>query len=140
MLVTLNGVKKARSAAILAVFYLLCVLAPAAGYAFGDSDRAAHCLTEATHQPGVAESHPGGVTDVHVHKDGATQKHSQKSGEQNDDGRCCGLVCLTALPATNHELRGPTAPTAIAIAMNIEHLADRAPDRLYRPPISLLFV
>jgi len=50
--------------------------------------------------------------------------------------QCCGLMCVTALPATVVEIVKPSAPTALCEVEGYRKVTDNAPARLYRPPIS----
>jgi hypothetical protein len=117
-----------QAASALVVLYALCLLAPPAALAFGDASHAAHCISHDHH----------GLAPVHAHQDGAAQPHSGDDGDgKGEPGQCCGLVCLTALPVTPPlAATEPAAPTLISIRH--DGLSSHTPDRLYRPPISLL--
>jgi hypothetical protein len=52
------------------------------------------------------------------------------------DGKCCGLMCVTALPAIDVSVTKPSAPKAVRMSETFRTLRDNAPPRLYRPPIS----
>jgi hypothetical protein len=143
MLIRLTRAVRRRTASTVALLYVLCVLAPAAAFAFGDGARAAHCLTDDNHglQPvhvheHDVHGHDGGK--LHVHKDGTSHEHSKAPDGKSSDGRCCGLVCLTALPASVSEVQTPALPAMIAASANQADVAGKAPERLYRPPISPL--
>jgi hypothetical protein len=127
MLIRLTRALRSRVASMLALLYLLCVLAPVAAFAFGDGSRAAHCLTDDNHglQSAHVHMHDGGK--VHVHEDGTSH-----------DGQCCGLVCLSALPASISQVETPVLPALVAVSANQEDVAGKIPDRLYRPPIAPL--
>jgi hypothetical protein len=144
MLIGLTKAMRVPAASVLALVYLLCVLAPAAAFAFGDGKRAAHCLTDDNHgltsvhvheHDGKVHSHADGT--VHVHEDGSSHEHSQAPGKSSD-AQCCGLICLSALPADGLEVVAPILPTMIVVCANQADLAGKPPDRLYRPPISPL--
>ena len=124
-----------RAASALVVLYALCVLAPAAAFAFGDATKAAHCLTDENH--GLGASHAHGK--AHVHQDGAAHKHSDEGDEQQGaPGKCCGLFCLSALaPAIELRLAQSVFPTLVP-SLNANGLLGHGPDRLDRPPDSLL--
>lgn len=140
-----TGLAKAtrwRSAGLLAVAYLICVLAPAAAFAFGDGSRAAHCLTD---------DHHGLRTNVHLvahnsgdHHEAAADALNGKSepddpGMKVDDGQCCGLVCLSALPAAILEIRPPALPRGPAETARLQKsFVEHAPPGLFRPPLSPL--
>lgn len=53
-------------------------------------------------------------------------------------GECCGLMCVTALPATLIEVVRPFPPPVLCEVEGYRKVTDSAPPRLYRPPISLI--
>jgi len=146
MLIRLTTAARFRVASTLSFLYLLCVLAPAAAFAFGDGSRAAHCLTDDNHslRPAHAHEHNGHSHDgnkhdgdtVHVHADGTSHEHSKAPGGKSSDGQCCGLACLSALPAAISEVEAPALPAMVAVSADQESIAGNPPERLYRPPIS----
>ena len=146
MLIRLTRAARFRVASVLALLYTLCVLAPAAAFALGDGSRAAHCLTDDDHglRPAHVHEHNGQENDghkhdggrVHVHEDGTSHDHSKAPGGKSSDGQCCGLACLTALPAAISEVEAPALPAMVAVSADQESIAGNPPDRLYRPPIS----
>jgi hypothetical protein len=138
MLIRLTKARRLRTASILAVLYMLCVLAPAAAFAFGDGSRAALCLTDDSHGLQSVHVHERDGGKAHVHADGTSHEHSKASDGKSAKGQCCGLVCLSALPASVSEIQTPALPVMIAVSATHEHAAGTAPDRLYRPPIALL--
>ena len=117
------------------VLYALCVLSPAAAFAFGDGTKAAHCVTDENH--GLGTSHTHGK--AHVHKDGTAHKHSDEGGEQQGaSGKCCGLFCLSAIaPSIDLPLTAPGFPTLVPL-LNANGPLGQGPDCLDRPPDSLL--
>jgi hypothetical protein len=123
---------------MLALLYLLCVLAPAAAFAFGDGSRAARCLTDDNHglQSAHVHMHDGGK--AHVHEDGTSHEHSKAPDGKGSDGQCCGLVCLSALPASISQVQTPVLAALVAVSAKQEDVAGKIPDRLYRPPIAPL--
>lgn len=52
------------------------------------------------------------------------------------DGKCCGVMCATALPAADVTVARPSGPKAVRVSETDRELADRALAGLYRPPIS----
>jgi hypothetical protein len=129
MLTRLTRGFRLRAASVLVALYAVCVLAPAAAFAFGDGSGAAHCLTDENH----------GLGKPHVHQDGTAHKHSDDADDQKSPaGKCCGLVCLSALaPADDLTLNQPIR-FATVLSLVEDGIPGRVPDRLYRPPISLL--
>jgi hypothetical protein len=148
MLIRLTRAMRLRAAGALALLYMLCVLAPAAAFAFGDGSRAAHCVTDdhhglrtahghenAGHQK-AGHKHDGGA--AHVHDDGTSHDHSTAPDGKRADAQCCGLVCLNALPASVADVAAPVLPAMLANSAPQDDIAGKVPDRLYRPPISPL--
>jgi hypothetical protein len=115
-----------RAASALVILYALCL--PPAALALSDASHAARCISHDHH----------GLAPVHAHQDGAAHTHSGDDGDgKGEPGQCCGLICLTALPVSPPMAETePPAPTPIS--MRHEGFAGHTPDRLYRPPISLL--
>ena len=138
----------------LALTYLSCVLAPTMSFALGDGARAAPCLTEYEHAMGSVREHVHAVSQ-HVHEDGhhsslavaSTHEDGQVASATADPnlwpmdhnkssgGRCCGIMCVNALPATMTEVVRPTAPRCICLSADYQAVDGSAPPRLYRPPI-----
>jgi len=148
-----------RAAAVLAALYALCILAPAAAFALSNNPTLAYCLTE-----GHVGVHADGnkVHDVHVHGDnthvhadgtkhqhhdqGTAHRHHDGSGsapKASDDGKgsvanCCGLFSVVAISAEPGVALAPSTHLCAFVPVAREALSGRGPDRLYRPPISLL--
>jgi len=92
--------------------------------------------------------------DGHVHDHSGAHSHAKSDGDQrsisvalhgksvpakaphSSDGQCCGLMCITALPATLIDIVKPSAPTALCEVEGSRKVTDNAPPRLYRPPIA----
>jgi hypothetical protein len=151
--------KRLRAGWLIALIYLLCVLAPTLSFALPGSQAVAPCLIDASHVPGTVHVHAEARTQL-VHKDGHGHDHSgahshvSYDGDQRSmsialngksvpekaphlsDGQCCGLMCVTALPATLIDIVKPSAPTALCEVEGYRKVTDNAPPRLYRPPIS----
>jgi hypothetical protein len=131
-----------RAAAVLAAIYVFCVLAPVAAFGFGDGSRAAHCFTDDNHafraghvhEPNV---HKHNVGKELVHEDSTSHESKERDGKSSDR-QCCGLICLSALPADVFDVQTPTLPAMVAGSVPQEDVAGKAPERLYRPPISPL--
>lgn len=144
MLVVLTRAMRKCAARLLAAAYLLCVLAPAASFAFGDGTRAAHCLTDellgltSTHVHMTAEK-------VHEHADGTSHVHSGKAadskhdhGKASSDGQCCGLFCFSALPASGFQMALPSLLRGPAELTMMQGFVEQPPPGHFRPPPSLL--
>src|SRR2546422_5457756 len=81
---------RVKAAIVLAVLYVLCILAPAVAFALSDNPAVAHCLTEGhvgVHDHGAQHEHGG---KLHVHGDGTAHQH-------HDDG--VGAARLAAILA-----------------------------------------
>jgi hypothetical protein len=136
MLMGLTRAAKSRVASAVALLYLLCVLAPAAAFAVGDASRVVNCLTDDNHglrSVHVHHQHDSGK--AHVHEDGSTHEHTKTPDGKSSDGQCCGLICLSALPASISEVQTPALAAMVAVSADQEDVAGKTPDRLYRPPI-----
>jgi hypothetical protein len=159
MLVRLTGTKRLKAGWFIALAYLLCVLAPTISFALPGSQAVSPCLTDAGHMPGMVHVHNEMPTqhvhnDRHVHDHSSGHSHANSDGDHgarsaaldaesvpgqaphSPDGQCCGLTCITALPATLIDFVTPSAPTALCEAEGTRKVTDNAPPRLYRPPIS----
>ena len=153
MLVRLTRTKRLKAGWLIAMAYLLCVLAPTISYALPGVHAPARCLIDQNHVPGMVHVH----SEQHVHQDGRIHDHAAaQSNSAGDDhsmsvasdakvpekaphstgGQCCGLMCVTAIPATVGDIVKPSAPTALCEVESYRNFADKAPSRLYRPPIS----
>ncbi|MCR6732588.1 MAG: hypothetical protein NVV83_00075 [Afipia sp.] len=161
MLVGLTRTQRLRAGWLVALAYLFCVLAPTLSFALPGGHAIAYCLTDDDHVPGMVHVHAEGMGQ-HVHKDGHVHDHSGVLGQAHEhalgdnhakpvalsdgslpakaphssDGKCCGLICVTALPATLVDVANPSAPKAICEGESYRQLTDNAPPQRYRPPIS----
>lgn len=157
-LIGLTGTQRRRAGWFVALAYLFCVLAPTLSFALPGSQATPYCLTDEDHVPGMVHVHHEGI--MHVHKDGHAHHHSgvqthADSSVDHDakpvalkgdsgpakaphsaDGNCCGLMCVTALPATLVDVAKPLVPKAVREAESYRKLTDNAPPQRYRPPIS----
>lgn len=141
------------AARLLALAYLLCVLAPALSFAFADGAQAVPGLTEGEQGLGVVHIHEHAAgAGQHVHADGDSRHDSTITHASRHDadtptepasypdhksanGHCCGLVCVSALPATTTEIARPSAPRSICVSADHRAVADNTPQQRYRPPI-----
>ena len=127
---------------LLAAVYLLCVLAPAGSFAFGDGSRAAHCLTE--EYPGLSRVHIT-AEKTHLHSDDTSHFHSDGDthskhdhGKASADGQCCSLFCFSALPPSAFEMALPVLLRGPDQLTKTQGFVDHLPPRLFRPPVSPL--
>jgi hypothetical protein len=132
-----------RAAITLAALYALCILTPAAAFAFSDNPAVAHCLTEG--HVGVHEH--SGKNDhgkAHVHADGTThQHHADDAAPQpaGDDAKspmatCCGLFSVVAIPGEPVPSLGFYSLSSVVLPPPGEALSGRGPERINRPPIA----
>ncbi|MBN9603774.1 MAG: hypothetical protein J0G33_12685 [Afipia felis] len=154
MFVGLTRTKRLRAGRIIALAYLFCVLAPTLSVALPGSQAIAYCLTEGDHVSGLPHVHGEHTaqpvhSQVHDHADAQTGAHlagdHQAKSVATTDGsspknspneKCCGLMCVTALPAADISIAKPLLPKAVRASENFQKLRDNAPARLYRPPIT----
>jgi len=159
MLLRLTRTKRLKAGWFVALIYLSCVLAPTISYALPGEHAVAPCLTDDNHVPGMVHVHNEMPT-KHVHKDGQVHEHSgthshpssdgdhrsmsiamdgksvPQKAPHSSDGQCCGLMCVSAIPANLIDIVTPPTPTAVCEAEGYRKVTDNAPSRLYRPPIS----
>lgn len=161
MLTRLTRAKRLGAGWFLTILYLFCVLAPGVSLAFAENRGAAHCLTDGDHRLGAVHVHDRSndvVPDVHeagaVHANSAEQPQLSRVSD-DDEGKtivdasapashshdapgpqCCGVLCLSALPAAVPGIVEPSVPNSVCSPENYRNVADNAPPRLYRPPIA----
>ena len=159
MIIGLTRTRRVEAGWFVALIYLLCVLAPSISFALPGSRAIAPCVTEASHVPGMTHVHIKAPIqhvhmDGHVHDHSAAQTHASSDDQDrsmtvaihgrsvpekaphSSDGQCCGLTCVTALPATLIDIVKPSAPTAHCKVEGCRKVTDNASPRHYRPPIS----
>jgi hypothetical protein len=165
MLGRLTRAGRLRAGGILASIYMLCVLMPALSFAFADGALAAPCLTGPDHAMGIVHVHETAAGIVHdgsrppghhaksakagQHDDMRIASHSAMTsadieapsipahdGHKAPGAQCCGMVCISALPASATDFVSPTAPTSRCASETYQNVAGKAPSTLYRPPIS----
>jgi hypothetical protein len=109
----------------IAMFAALCFVAPPAVMAFGHGNNTVHCLS---HGDVMGHGMPISVS----HKDGGG--HAKIPGDKG----CCGLFCVSAIaPASAPVLEVLPVTTVLAPPVT-PRPANRAPERIDRPPISPL--
>jgi hypothetical protein len=93
----------------------------------------------------VHHVHHGGVVHDHSHHmsiaDNRAKVHKDASlpptgSHKNTDTRCCGLVSVSAIPATEIVVITPAAPSSRCETATCRVAAENAPLRHYRPPIA----
>jgi hypothetical protein len=145
MLSRFTKAKRLKAAAVLALFYALCSVAPAAAFTFGDGSRTAHCLSQNDdHGLHAVGAHQHSAVNMHSHEDGTAHVHGKKTDSEDSSSehgnksetQCCGLICLSALPASVTDGNLPDLPHIAAIGIVERRLAGQLPVRLDRPPNS----
>lgn len=154
----LNGAKRLRAGRLVALVYLLCVLAPTLSFALPDSQAVSPCVAGAEHVPGMmhvhaashvhadehkhnhatAHSHMGPPDDIPLVQASTVPEQTPSKGSHSSDGKCCGLMCLSALPATLVEVATPSVPRASTEADRFREVAESGPSERYRPPDRLI--
>jgi hypothetical protein len=140
MFVLLTRPKRAKAGWLVAVLYLLCLLAPGTALALGSP---AQWLPAGIGQAAVAHEHD------HSGHDGAHQHGAMHAGHQADadgvkhkhDGKtspgpCCALHCLSAIPAELPAIAKPVQSVSLCVSENFQRLPGEAPPLHYRPPIA----
>jgi hypothetical protein len=158
MLVRLTRAKRLWAVRFAVLVYALCILAPTLSFALPGSQAVSPCLTDASHVPGMVHVHAQAPA-AHLHANGTMHDHAavhSHAGPSHDTAaikaamspeqspakghtsgtECCGLMCLTALPATLVEIVTPCVPTAAQAIEIYREVADNGPSLLYRPPIA----
>ncbi len=156
MLSTLTRTVRLRAAVIMAVLYALCIVAPAAAFAFAGSDHVAHCLSgdpgvtappqhaAATHTHADGTVHQHHAISTHEHEDGSTHEHAgdQTSSTAPDNGgtshgtSCCGLFSVVGISGDPVFAFGVFSVATLAVPSLQDVLNGRGPDRINRPPIA----
>jgi hypothetical protein len=117
-----------RLALMVAVFAAFCFVVPPAVLAFSHGQNTVDCLTHAD-MVDHGNSHAHGTKS---HGD-----HSPPAG--NHQPSCCGLFCMSAL-VSDSDVLGPVIADSTPFLVPETSFFSRGPERLDRPPISLLVV
>lgn len=155
MLTLVTRSLRARAAGLLAAFYLICVMSPALTLALGGGLSAA-CLVQENHNSSAAPVHPFQSAGVHhVDADPAQQEsrgtisasadaagelpagdHGSDDTHKHRGNQCCGLSCVSALPAAMPDVGRPAVLTTTHQALVVQVLGNKPSKPLYRPPIA----
>jgi hypothetical protein len=151
--------ERCRAGHIVALVYLLCVLAPSFAFAFGEAHLNQHCLFDDGPVAGLSyrSEAPSGETNVHspnhrpaahhagpMHHDHGSMQMAEDSAPAAPhhghhaamDQQCCGTPCIAAMAVALTEVATPRPPHVFLLPESGRHLAGSAPALLYRPPIS----
>jgi hypothetical protein len=133
---------RVKAAIVLAMLYVLCILAPAVAFALSDNPAVAHCLTEGhvgVHDHGAQHEHGG---KLHVHADGTTHQHHDDGTAPPPaaDGKgpiasCCGLFSVVAIAGELVPSFVFDSLASVVLPALGEALSGRGPERINRPPI-----
>jgi hypothetical protein len=139
---------RVKAAIALAVLYALCVLAPSAAFALSGNPLIAYRLTvdnatAGAHDHNSVHDHGG---KVHVHAGGTTHQHhddgqspkSRSGGGKSDVATCCGLFSVVAIAGEPDLILGLSGHASVLRPPLRDALSGRGPERINRPPISLL--
>ncbi|MGQ0682015.1 hypothetical protein [Bradyrhizobium sp.] len=131
------GKTRARAGWFVALLYLFCVVAPGVALALGSVAPwlsgdlkpavAAHNHDHAAHQHGDAHAD---------HRSGAGGSHHHEHDGTASTGPCCAMLCLSTIAADLPSIGKSVQPQSLRVAENYRRLPDKAPSRLYRPPIA----
>ncbi|MGH6736667.1 MAG: hypothetical protein ACRECX_11400 [Methyloceanibacter sp.] len=127
MLIRLGTGLRFRLAIAFAAFAAFCFVLPPAVLAFGHGANTIACL-----------SHADAVNHGNAHDHGPADQEGGTPSEGHH-ANCCGLFCLSALPVGGEALAPAPAGGSYVLPLNIL-LPGGVPERLDRPPISLVFV
>jgi hypothetical protein len=112
MLTSLTRLKRMRAGWIVALIYLLCVLAPTISYALPGKHAVAPCLADENHVPGVVHWHNEMPTQ-HAHKDGHVHDHSGGHSHANADSDHDSMpIALNGNPVPRRPRIRPTGNAA----------------------------
>lgn len=126
MFARLTGAKRLKAGWLLALVYLLCVLAPGLGVA---------CIHAVSEGPAQHASDCNNYKDITYLADETPAP--AKGTHKNSGTHCCyGIASLSALPAPMTEIVKPSPSTFVCASENYRNAVDNTPPRLYRPPIA----
>jgi hypothetical protein len=131
-----------RLAAAFALGYAFCIAAPVGAVAIaGTVNAPAHCMTEfqsvaATHiHMADADHHAGASHHANAEHDETTTPDAAKP-----TAKCCGLFGVTAIPQAQTAIALPALTPAKCRAIATDSLFGQNPDRIDRPPRSLVLI
>jgi hypothetical protein len=138
MLNTLSTGIQFRLAIALAVFAALCFTLPPAVLAMGHGANTMACLSHAD-----AVNHGMAKIQDQVHDaalSGVAHDGDHAPTHSDHQMTCCGLYCLSAMPASEAKWTDRPALGMPHISISAPRLLSGAPVLLERPPNTLLFV
>jgi hypothetical protein len=120
-----------RLAMTIAMVAALSFVAPPAVMAFGHGNNTVHCLSHGDVM-GHGMAMDRGMLGTASHKDGGG--HAKIPGHKG----CCGLFCVSAITPGSAPVLEVLPVTTVLAPPVTPRPANRAPERIDRPPISLL--
>jgi hypothetical protein len=127
---------------VVAVLFVVSILTP--HLALAASAASPHCLTKSEpahlHQDAGAAPHDHADTAEHHHSEAVGPDHADTGpfdGAPDQDGQvrsCCGVFCLTGLPAIPTVTLSAPAESGRVAADVDRSMHGRGPDRIIRPP------
>lgn len=145
---------------LVALVYLLCIMAPALSYAL-PGDHAVPCMSMGGLMSGAMPMHDAAVQQMHAHPGGQMHDHlptqamamsddepsampssidtdeaPAHKGAHSTSGQCCAQMCVSAMPASLVDIAMPPMPTVVRIVTTYRAVANNAPAVHYRPPIA----
>lgn len=157
MMMRVDRLLRLKAGLLLAAIYLFSVLTAGLSFAFGEA-RNAGCTTDGNLPAGIVyvhdqdariTQHVGGDRVVHeLSRPASTQALSEGGSSvtfteapesdqhKSADRQCCGRIYVTALPATVTEFVQPSVSSSLCAAAPCRDVAENAPARLHRPPIT----
>ncbi|MGH6865676.1 MAG: hypothetical protein ACREDO_05810 [Methyloceanibacter sp.] len=141
MLTALTTGLRFRCAILLAGFASLCFVAPPAVLAMGHGKDTVHCLANADTVNHGMNNAGGGSHHGHqpAVPEGKSASHTDHSAPDAHQMNCCGLFCLSAVEVEAREIIDLGCGQAY-FPSRADNLLGRSPERLDRPPISLLSI
>jgi hypothetical protein len=136
---------------LIAVAYLVCMLAPAAALAWGGGP--APCLADHLgHEAMLADLVPAHQHMQADHGHGTAHHHAVAQADQagaapdqsgahphegkGKQGPCCAMMCVSAMPSDLPDISKPARPVSTCSPDLVARLHGETPPLLYRPPIA----
>jgi hypothetical protein len=122
-----------RAALLLALIYVSAVLMPSVANAFSHS-KANHHHSQQVEPAGKAAHAAKETHDHKHHSDNGSAPHSHDN--KLADLKCCGLACISALPACFVQFGTPASVVTALVLTSAHKVTSRATLPHYRPPIA----
>lgn len=126
---------------LIALGYLVCVLAPGTALALGigptpcfDLNLPVAAAPMNMHDDGAMHDH---MMHAQHHADGSEQSTHHHHESKASFGPCCAMMCIAVLASTLPAVVAPSQPVSSCTTEADLSLPGKAPPLLYRPPIRL---